>query len=269
MSLASSLLKHLAITKLYNVPWSKSTISRDGNGKPCYLPKTIDFNVSHQAGLVTLVAGSFDLGTDIVCVNERDDLGRIEKDGLFTWVDMHAEVFSPREIQYIKLDPSNLGLEHLDLSGYGRDAVARCQYRNQKAEWTSNGASHTIESNLIVDAKLRRFYAAWCLREAYVKMTGEALLAEWLQRLEFRNFRSPKPKDNVHGSSLEVGEIMDRFDIHFKGKKVEDVVIELRAIGQDFMIATSARCPPNIKSIEFPGFTKLDIEKDIYLVAGQ
>lgn len=267
MSLASCLLKHLAITKLYNVPWSESTISRDKNGKPCYLPKTIDFNVSHQAGLVTLVAGNFDLGTDIVCVNERDDLGRIEKEGFFEWVDVHADVFSPEEVQYMKLDSSNLGLEHLGLSGYGRDAIARCQHRNKTVTWTSEGQSHSIESNVIIDAKLRRFYAAWCLREAYVKMTGEALLAEWLQKLEFRHFKAADPGAGVTDPSLEVGEVLTQFDIFLKGKKVDNVVMELRAIGQDYMIATAGRRSENTELIEFPGYTSLDLEKDIYAVA--
>src|SRR5436190_1116057 len=114
MSLASHLVKHLAITKLCSVPWSASKISKAANGKPVYiLPlsepgrKALEFNVSHQAGIVTLVAATdatVDLGTDIVCVNERNEFARFEKEGLFKYIDMHADVFAESETQALKMD---------------------------------------------------------------------------------------------------------------------------------------------------------------------
>ena len=50
--------------------------------------KSVSFNISHQAGLVALIAipesnlsdgldGSYDVGVDIVCVDERGDLQKI------------------------------------------------------------------------------------------------------------------------------------------------------------------------------------------------
>ncbi len=50
-----------------------------------------------------------------------------------------------------------------------------------------------VASNDVIEAKLRRFYTFWALKEAYVKMTGDALLADWLRVLEFRKVRAPRP----------------------------------------------------------------------------
>ncbi len=42
-----------------------------------------------------------------------------------------------------------------------------------------------------VQAKLRRFYTYWSLKEAYIKMVGEGLLASWLLELEFEDVVAP------------------------------------------------------------------------------
>jgi 4'-phosphopantetheinyl transferase len=285
MSLASSLLKRLAIAKLRGVPWSQITLSRAANGKPCYVPKipgsgSIEFNVSHQAGIVTIVAclcaeGEVALGTDIVCVNERDDYARIEKEGFFSWVDMHSDVFSPSETQALKMDTTQLVLrlpEDLHFAGYARDAIARCQYHSQRITWKdATDEIRETDAGVVIEAKLRRFYALWCLREAYVKMTGEALLAEWLQELEFRRYKTPSVAEEQKGStdtSLEPGEVVTDVEIYFKGKTVKDVVMELKAFGADYMVASAARAREADRSrVVFSGFTELNLEKDIYVVA--
>jgi 4'-phosphopantetheinyl transferase len=289
MSLASSLLKHLAIAKLYGVPWTEVVVSRDANGKPCYVPKTsgsetIEFNVSHQAGIVTIIAcicapGEVQLGTDVVCVNERDDYARIEKEGFFSWVDMHSDVFAPSETQALKMDTTQLVLplpEGLELTGYARDAIARCQYLSQLTTWKdAAGQVRQLEPEVIIEAKLRRFFALWCLREAYVKMTGEALLAKWLQELEFRRFRTPSTFKDECGSSqiskntsLELGEVVTDFEIFFKGKLVDDVAMELRAFEENYMVASAARLKVPERSMAiFGGFVELELERDIYTVA--
>ena len=187
MSLASHLLKHLVIHELGSVPWALSTVSRDGNGKPCFSPSNgmgtpLEFNVSHQAGLVPLVASAspeVEVGIDVVCVNERSDDATILKDGLFAWIDMHAEVFSRHEVHYMKYDAENLSLPiKIDAEGNSKDVIAKCQRRDEQVFWTtSSGTLQELNADVIIDAKLRRFYAFWCLREAYIKMTGEALLA--------------------------------------------------------------------------------------------
>lgn len=289
MSLASSLLKRFAITRLLGSLWSETVISLDKNGKPCYVPKmpageTVEFNVSHQAGIVVIVAcrcapGEVQLGTDIVCVNERDEYARIEKEGFFSWVDMHSDVFAPSETRALKMDTTQLVLplpEGLELTGYTRDAIARCQYPSQVVTW-KDAAGHVqrLEPEVILESKLRRFHALWCLREAYVKMTSEALLAEWLQELEFREFRTPSAikeggdsKKTTSTLGLELGEVMTSFEILFKRKRVDDAAMELRAFGTDYMVASAARLrDADLSRIVFSGFVELDLESDIYTIA--
>ncbi|KAK1758704.1 hypothetical protein QBC47DRAFT_375531 [Echria macrotheca] len=244
MSLASSWLKHLAIAHLLpTLPWHASVITRaPSTGKPIFQPPhtpssssspspSISLNVTHQAGLVALIASSspdsIDLGTDLVCTSERRarDHTLISSDTFPKFIDMHADVFSPRETSYLK-------------------------YQILSAVPGLAGG----ENNL-VDAKLRAFYALWALREAYVKMTGEALLAPWLRDLEFRGFRpvAPTPawgvpavettSDKENDGRSYGPQVLRDFEIWFRGERVDDVNVCLRALGPDYMIATAVRTP--------------------------
>lgn len=273
MSLASQLLKHLAIVELCHVGWHESTITRDAHGKPCYVPssgKTIDFNVSHQAGIVSLIAGPGEVGTDVVCVNERNEHAILEKEGFFHWVDIHADVFSPDEVRSLKFDSDALNLDMIP-AGYGRDAIVRCQHPHQRVSWTSAGKVESLDGSVVMDAKLRRFFAIWCLREAYVKMTGEALLAAWLRNLEFKGFRAPRPSSQSTHDTLDLtpGEVVVEFDIYLKGKRVENVAMELRALGQNYMVASAVKVTDAaaVDKVVFPGYTELDLDRDIYRIA--
>lgn len=281
MSLTSHLLKHLAIHELGGVPWALSTISRDQNGKPCFSPsngagKVLEFNVSHQAGLVPLIACAspeVEVGIDVVCVNERSDNATIRKNGLFEWIDMHAEVFSRYEVRYMKYDTESLPLPsslQIDLEGRANDAIANCQRLDGLVSWTtSDGALQELNANVIIDAKLRRFYAFWCLREAYVKMTGEALLAPWLGDLEFRKFKVPAANKDaaLDDSDLLLGEITTEFEIYFKGEQVENVTMELRALGRNYMVGTAVRNKNGELALrKLPDFVNLSLD-DIFVRA--
>ncbi|KAH8662312.1 phosphopantetheinyl transferase [Xylariales sp. PMI_506] len=218
MSLASQLLKHFVVSKTAGIPWLETKLSRDANKKPVFVSSTgeqpVSFNVTHQAGIVALAAvagypatsGAVDVGTDVVCVSERRDRDHkmIREQGWATFIDMHADVFGREETRDIKENP---------LSGAPPDVLRGSEERK-------------------VDFQLRRFYALWCLREAYVKMTGEALLAPWLHDLNFRDLRAPAP-----------GEAIPRHDIAFKGAKVTDANVCLRSLGDDYMTCTALRTP--------------------------
>ncbi|KAK3336110.1 hypothetical protein B0T19DRAFT_28464 [Cercophora scortea] len=243
MSLASSLLKHYAISRLAHVPWSSTTISRDARTKPVWLdPATgsspVSFNVSHQAGIVALVAvadypgpGIVEVGVDVVCTSERRDrdlaILQKEQNGWGSFVDMHADVFAAGEATYLKYQ------------------VMR------EVPWLAAAARQSPEH--AADGKLRAFYALWALREAYVKLTGEALLAEWLRELEFRYFRPPHPtaawevpavEEKAEGDDDEAPQQVIRdIEIRFRGKRVDDVNICLRSLGPDYMICTAVRTP--------------------------
>ncbi len=289
MSMASHLLKHLVVTKYCNVPWSQSKLSRDANGKPYFVAKAdspnpvrIDFNVSHQAGIVSLIAAigfkeHIDVGTDVVCANERTvhDYRHIEKDGFFDWVDIHGDVFAESEINHMKLGPIKLDLgKGAKVTGFGKDALSRCQWRNQMIDVKVSGEDGVettlkVESNRVIDAKLRTFYAMWCLREAYVKMTGEALLAPWLKELEITDVQAPAAKEGVSAESLEEGAMATDFDIYFKGKKATDVRMELLALGTNYMVCGSLRVPKGADEsvLRMGRWKELNLETDVLDVA--
>lgn len=243
MSIASSLLKHLAIAKLApsRPRWPDTPITRDARTKPVWVdPSTntspVCFNVTHQAGVVALVAAlsppsgtRIDVGVDIVCTSERRarDHAMVRDEGWPRFVDMHADVFAPGETSYLKYQVLS--------------AVPGLVPRGATADGT-------------VDAKLRAFYALWALREAYVKLTGEALLAEWLRELEFRRFRPPAPTPawDVPAREDDDGEddgerygpqVIRSTEIRFKGRRIDDVNLCLRSMGPDFMICTAVRTP--------------------------
>lgn len=256
-------------------------------GKPFWPPTNlkskdrvkIGFNVSHQAGLVSLIAvvGDCDVevGTDVVCVDERlaHDYRQIEKEGFFSWVDVYSEVFADSEVSFMKLGPVKVDMgKAVDLKGFGKDVLSRCQWRNTKLEVEATegeqkkATKFTVDSNVVIDAKMRRFYAMWCLREAYVKMTGEALLAPWLKELEILDVEVPAENEAIQEpTSLDKGQVTRNFRINFKERPVTNVVMELTALGSNYMVAGSARSPTSrdIPSFQMGEWKLLDLESEV------
>lgn len=252
MSLASHLLKHYAISRYCKVAWWDTKITRNSKTKPVYIdPATgqspIEFNVSHQAGLVALVASygdyqassTVDIGVDVVCVNERQDRDHkmIAKEGWLSFVDVHADVFAPGEANYLKYQILS--------------AVPGLPKGSTPAQ--------------ITDFKLRCFYTLWCLREAYVKMTGEALLAPWLKVLEFKNFKPPAPLPSFGETGEADGEhVVGDYEVWFRGQKVDDANVVMRSLGPDYMTCTAVRTPQDKQTglgLELGPFTMLDIDE--------
>ncbi|GAD93105.1 4'-phosphopantetheinyl transferase NpgA/CfwA [Paecilomyces variotii No. 5] len=289
MSLASNLLKYLFIHRTCRIPWSDITISRTPapHRRPCFiLPSqkqedtpNVEFNVSHQAGLVALAgcvvpsstsestssapsgqAVEVDIlskspnpesapiraipqvGIDITCVDERSrrrkDSLPVTPQALAEFVDIFAEVFSNRELETIKRVPELESPEKL-------------------AQAVHEG--------------LRLFYAYWALKEAYIKMTGEALLAPWLKQLEFTDVVAPGPVGGGGGaSSGDDGSVFSEPYTGVKtwlyGKRVEDVRVEVVAFETDYLIATAARggeIGAGSGNDAWRGLQRMDIEKDV------
>jgi 4'-phosphopantetheinyl transferase len=251
MSLASSLLKYYYIHRTCRIPWSQVTISRTPkpHQRPCFIPSSqvradgalipaIEFNVSHQASLVTL-AGCISssntakeedtaqalfgtpqpsaapipsipqVGIDITCVDEpgrRRDKGPRSAKELSDFVNIFSEVFSQRELNTISQLPQN----------------------------------STEPPETQIKSRLRVFYAYWALKEAYIKMTGEALLAPWLRELEFTNVVAPSPVAS-YSASNKWSTPYTGVETWLSGKRVDDVRIELVAFEKDYMVATAAR----------------------------
>ncbi|TEA13460.1 4'-phosphopantetheinyl transferase NpgA [Colletotrichum sidae] len=226
LSLGSHLLKRYAISRFCGVPWFSATAIRDERTKPIFRAtdgtSPLSFNVTHQAGLVALFAvhgydaerGPVEVGIDIVCTSERRtrDHGMLKSEGWPRFVDIHAEVFSPAEVSFLKW---------------------------QALSAIPPGIKPGASAEDTMDFKLRCFYALWCLREAYVKMTGEALVAPWLADLQFKNFRPPLPADTFE----DEGDAVTKHEILFKGAKVDDANVCLRALGPDYMTCTAVRTP--------------------------
>ncbi|KAM0249024.1 hypothetical protein ACHAQJ_009231 [Trichoderma viride] len=226
LSLASSLLKRLAISRFCRVPWFSATAVRDARTKPVFLTSSGEepllFNVTHQAGVVVLFGTHLPpkgvaIGTDIVCAGERRarDVKHLETQGWPSFIATHDEVLSPLEVQRLRALP-----------------IAKRE------------------------TLLDYFYALWCLREAYVKMTGEALLAPWLHDLEMRYF-APPGEIPPEGADKEL-------EVWFKGGKVTDVDVKLdRAIGDEYMISTVVRRGDGDVGLEVPPPEILDLEETL------
>ncbi|KAK2791251.1 hypothetical protein FQN52_004927 [Onygenales sp. PD_12] len=248
MSLASYLLKYLFIHRACRVPWDQIAISRTPapHKRPCYIPPkdstgtsnipNIEFNVSHQASLVTLagcvIPGNGDsdsipqagpntpqIGIDITCTDDPSRRHRNPpqtQQDLASFIDVFSEVFSQAELDDMK---------------------------TRKSTSTSTSTSIPIP----IPHRLRLFYTYWALKEAYIKMTGEALLAPWLRELEFRDVQVPTPPTTSTSSSSSAsassqwGDPITSIKPTLYGTVVEDVRVEVVAFGGEYIFATAAR----------------------------
>jgi 4'-phosphopantetheinyl transferase len=289
MSLASALLKNLFIHQHAQIPWDEVRISRtpDPHRRPYWDSgagstgtQGLEFNVSHQNGVVVLVGcatpdeqsqtnlpfigvtstqsndavstpeaarNQVRLGVDLACANEHgrtpSDLTSQKK--LDEWVDIFEEMFS-----------------------------ASCRRDIKTAEVP--GASSTAQ---VIQGRFRRFYAYWSLKEAFIKMVGEGLLAEWLSKLEFEGVVVPNPPktedfpddgfswalrgdDEVKWSAAE--HVVKSITASLYGKRLDDVKISLSAFEDDFLCATAMRgVKDENEGTDQERWVKLDIEKDV------
>ncbi|KAF2015585.1 4'-phosphopantetheinyl transferase [Aaosphaeria arxii CBS 175.79] len=294
MSLASALLKRLFVSKTLGTAWKDIRFGRKRDpkhGKPCALlpdgitPAPVEFNISHQAGLVALIGcklepedvypitmkekipESVDVGVDIVCVNERNDYRMIDEEGVDGWVDMYAEIFSQQESFDMKYNIDPTGFPLLDGTIVTPGMLGRydrCCRRDQQLSVTlASGEQRKFSSDLLVDAKLRRFYTYWCFKEAYIKLDGEALLANWIKELEFRNVRSPRPGVPARCSTLgSWGETVGDTEVWLKGKRLSDVRMEIQAFEENFMVGVAVKPAHRMPDI-LTGFKSLHLEGDI------
>ncbi|KAJ5218469.1 4'-phosphopantetheinyl transferase A [Penicillium cinerascens] len=253
MSLASHLLKYLYIHHVYGIPWKSIVLGRTDppQRRPCFNSTTltkVEFNVSHQASL-TILAGTVEpddrqlsklaaanisalrpqVGIDITCVNERKPITTYT--ALIEHVEIFSEVFSTRELDTMK--KPQLVLAQAQQLGYAQNFSIQRQ-------------------DDVVRFGLRLFYSYWALKEAYVKMTGEALLALWLRELEFTNVIPPDPIDplptskpyttsdrKIPQSPKNWGLPYTGVVISKSGEVLDDVRIELVAFESDYIVATA------------------------------
>jgi 4'-phosphopantetheinyl transferase len=265
----------------------------------------VDFNVSHQAGLVTLVGvcvsdpqqcqGDVLIGCDIVAPHERADLEAIKATDFEDFTSTFAEIFSSDELWDISYNlPSHsvtlLNGQTLSSKALGRlDRTIVCdKIMRVKLE---DGRIEEFISDLVIDAKLRRFYTFFCLKEAYIKLIGEGLLAPWIKECEFKNVRAPTQGTvarcsthgtwggRVHGGrnamdqssgDIEEEEKSEEEDLEvwLNGEELPNVRTEVQAYEENYMIATMIK-PSSLlgSSIHFPKWERVNLEKDILDVA--
>ncbi|KAJ5668992.1 4'-phosphopantetheinyl transferase A [Penicillium macrosclerotiorum] len=256
MSLASHLLKYLFIHHTCGVPWKDIVFSRTAapQNRPYYASGSatqVEFNVSHQASL-TILAGTLApndemlqkntakaisfipprLGIDVTCVNERRKPMTTIGD-FIEFVSIFSEVFSPGELAIMKNPISTL---------------------HQARELGFAKSFPSDDDGTVIEYGLRLFYSYWALKEAYLKMTGDALLAPWVRTLEFSNVIPPDPVDplqaskpygvsrdkkHIPQSTKNWGVPYTRVKISRAGRPLDDVRIQLQSFESDYIIATA------------------------------
>ncbi|KKZ63994.1 hypothetical protein EMCG_01655 [[Emmonsia] crescens] len=144
---------------------------------------------------------------------------------------------------------------------------------------SNSSSSRTMTASLqdSITHRTRLFYTYWALKEAYIKMTGEALLAPWLRDLEFINVTVPMPPPlspyPPAPSLWGVPETGVRAMLY--GREVPEVRLEVVAFGNDYVFATAARGSGFGNSVGEEGgmegegrvrwddFRLVDIERDV------
>lgn len=258
MSLASAMLKYYFIHHRAKIPWSQVQISRtpQPHRRPYWEPpenwssfdddthdeiRGLEFNVSHQAGLVAIIGcstptaqlptlinpfshmdlmghstppdipGLIRLGVDIACTNEdkRTPKNLTTQAKLDEWIEIFSEMFSDRERRHMCTAPIHMPIKEREEGDWGSGSDDESNSDSAGNNGDENRPFQTYEANLIL-LKLRRFYAYWSLKEAYIKMVGEGLLASWLRELEFLDVVAPPPPPPPGPSSRRPSAVSSR-----------------------------------------------------------
>ncbi|KAL9112545.1 MAG: hypothetical protein Q9227_003116 [Pyrenula ochraceoflavens] len=277
MSLASQLLKYYFIHRTAKVPWSSITISRTEapHKRPFWAnpgdKPALEFNVSHQNGLVGILGctlpGSTTTTTEPTTTDPTTHSPATIRLGL--------DITSPTEL---RKRPQSVTTEEqfYDWADTFTSAFSEAELDEMKYHRVTMDPFFEATEEDYIYGKMRRFYTFWALKEAYIKMTGEALLAPWLRELEFRGgVNAPKQEREEEveerkkkGKGKEGGEEMKWIDAEgrpepwLRGEQVEGVRMEVKGLGPDYIVAMAVQ---GVEEEPLKGavLRRIDIVKDI------
>ena len=99
-------------------------------------------------------------------------------------------MFSDRERRHMRTNPVRVPVQEREV---GEWSDSNSSSTTSSPESNGQSKSSRDHEAKMISMKLRRFYAYWGLKEAYIKMVGEGLLASWLRELEFLGVHAPPP----------------------------------------------------------------------------
>jgi 4'-phosphopantetheinyl transferase len=295
MSLGSALLKRAYIAHATGLEWQSIQLGRKLHatmGKPCWLPPPInganhkswpriDFNVSHQNGIVVLVGicappderaedSELQVSVDIVSPSERNQLAKITDSDFASYMETYETMFSEAEMFSLTYTLPATG--HVTLSTgetVPNQLLGRLDRTIVGGELNQvelpGGRKLSLPSDAILEEKLRNFYAAFSLKEAYVKLGGEGIGADWIRQLEIQNFRAPARRavsPSIWGESIT----SNSGDLSFtlRGADVTDVWVEIQGFKDDYFISTMLKPAEALGDRNaVPCWKMVDVEQDI------
>jgi 4'-phosphopantetheinyl transferase len=290
MALGSALLKRAYISKCTGLEWSKITFSRkldEKLGKPYWQPPNdgkdwpiIEFNVSHQHGIVVLVGAcaqrragqrndaDIEIAVDIVSPNERNDMSTIAASNFAEFVLTFEYVLSEDEIFAVTYTlPTNGTMQLLSGESIPNEKFGRLDRTIECGQTLSvrlgDGRNISFPSELIIEEKLRNFYANFSLKEAITKLGGLGLTAPWIKECEFVGVRAPAKgsvrRCNILGTWGEIIRGQD-MEIRMNGEEVKDVASEQQSLEEDYIITTMLRPSSALNDGKFSAWTTVHLQ---------
>lgn len=280
MSLASALLKRYFIHRTARISWSEVQVSRTPKPhmRPYWVPPSewtgrgfegLEFNVSHQAGVVVLMGCKTPSRPRDARIDDQDEIS-IRSPAVIN-PDPMAVLETESEIDEDEPEDVRIGVDIActwepprtqDLSTQAKlnewvdifgEMFSKREQEQMKHEVIEHDGTHGE-----LGQKARRFYTYWALKEAYIKMVGEGLLAPWLRQLEFMNVKPPRRPRGGDRWAKDDEAVNTGFKALFADRNISSSMkTELEAFEETFIVASMTRGVTE-SDVSNPRWTKLD-----------
>ena len=264
MSLASALLKYHFIHRTAKIPWSQVKLGKTPKPhlRPFWCAPTdwsakgfngLEFNVSHQAGMVVLMGCKTPNKPRDARVNDQSEIN-IRSPAVIN-PDPNAITEWESEIDEDEGDDVRIGVDIActwepprtqDLSTQAKLAewveIFSEMFSDKEQEEMKNTEVSGDGMYVGLTQKARRFYTCWALKEAYIKMVGEGLLEPWLRQLEFHNVPVPTRADHGAVWTRIANAATAGLEVSFNGRKItKTMTTRLEGFEQTFIVASMTR----------------------------